>query len=164
MDTLFGAEGRHPASVIKLELASWQAPEEFAELLQALAVVHNRLLVLRKCRSDIKKGHLLHPSLYLAADELLLIKNFPADGRPFEFYAYPAIARTIASFLAEVAAAAPGPVAFKTLIGLFHDELELLTKRRYAEEQIRRLLKLDVLGPALRGARVELEESPEEDA
>ncbi len=164
METLFGAKGRYPASVIKLELKSWQAPLDFAEFLQALAVVHNRILVLRKCRGVVKKGQLLHPALYLPADELLIIKNFPADGRPFEFYAYPTIARTVASFLKEVAAAAPGDVPYKTLISLFKDELETLTKRRYREDQIRRLLKLDALKEALGGARVSLEESPEEAA
>lgn len=162
METLFGAEGRSPASVIKLELASWQAPAEFAELLQALAVVHNRLLVLRKCKGETKKGQLLHPALYLPADELLLVKEFPADGRPFEFYAYPAIARTLATFLEQLAAAAPAALPFKTLITLFRDELELLTRRRYREDQIRRLFKLDVLQTALAGARVALEESAEE--
>jgi hypothetical protein len=164
VETLFGAEGRYPASTVRLELASWQTPEDFAELLKALAVVHNRILILRKCKADTKKGQLLHPALYLPADELLVIKNFPADGRPFEFYAYPAIARTLASFLQEVAAAAPRGVPFKTLISLFRDELELLTKRRYAEDRIRRLLKLDVLQEGLVGARVSLEESAEESA
>lgn len=164
METLFGAKGRYPASVIKLELKSWQAPLDFAEFLQALAVVHNRILVLRKCRGVVKKGQLLHPALYLPADELLIIKNFPADGQPFEFYAYPTIARTVASFLNEVAAAAPGDVPYKTLISLFKDELETLTKRRYREDQIRRLLKLDALKEALGGARVSLEESAEEAA
>jgi hypothetical protein len=164
VETLFGAKGRYPASVIKLELKSWQAPLDFAEFLQALAVVHNRILVLRKCRGVVKKGQLLHPALYLPADELLIIKNFPADGQPFEFYAYPTIARTVASFLNEVAAAAPGDVPYKTLISLFKDELETLTKRRYREDQIRRLLKLDALKEALGGARVSLEESAEEAA
>jgi hypothetical protein len=147
---------------VKLEMASWRTPEDFAELLKALAVLHNRLLILRKCKADTKKGQLLHPALYLPADELLVIKDFPADGRPFEFYAYPAIARTMAAFLKEVAAAAPGNVPFKTLIALFRDELELLTKRRYGEDRIRRLLKLDVLREGLVGARVSLEESAEE--
>lgn len=162
METLFGAKGRYPASVIKLELASWQAPVDFAELLQALAVVHNRILVLRKCKGVVKKGHLLHPALYLPADELLIVKSFPADGQPFEFYAYPTIARTVATFLQEVAAAAPGDVPYKTLITLFKDELEILAKRRYREDQIRRLLKLDVLKEGLTNASVSLEESPEE--
>ncbi len=161
METLFGATGRYPASVIKLELASWEAPVEFAELLQALAVVHNRILVLRKCKGVVKKGQLLHPALYLPADELLIIKSFPADGRPFEFYAYPTIARTVASFLREVSAAAPADVPFKTLITLFKNELEILKKRRYREDQIRRLLKLDVLKEGLTGARVSLDESAE---
>jgi len=96
VETLFGAEGRYPASTVKLELASWRTPEDFAELLMALAVLHNRILILRKCKTDTRKGQLLHPALYLPADELLVIKNFPADGQPFEFYAYPAIARTVA--------------------------------------------------------------------
>jgi hypothetical protein len=164
VETLFGAEGRYPASVIKLELASWDAPIEFAELLQALAVLHNRVLVLRKCKGVVKKGQLLHPALYLPADELLIIKSFPADGRPFEFYAYPTIARTVATFLAEVAASSPANVPFKTLISLFKDELEILKKRRYREDQIRRLLKLDVLREGLKGARVSLEEPAEETA
>jgi hypothetical protein len=164
VETLFGATGRYPASVIKLELASWEAPVEFAELLQALAVVHNRILVLRKCKGVVKKGQLLHPALYLPADELLIIKSFPADGRPFEFYAYPTIARTVASFLQEVAAAAPADIPFKTLISLFKDELEILKKRRYREDQIRRLLKLDVLREGLNGARVSWEEAAEETA
>lgn len=158
---MFGAKGRYPASVIKLELASWQTPVDFAELLMALAVVHNRILVLRKCKGVVKKGHLLHPALYLPADELLIIKNFPGEGRPLEFYAYPTIARTVASFLQEVAAAAPADVPYKTLITLFKDELEVLKKRRYREDQIRRLLKLDVLKEGLTGARVSREEAVE---
>jgi hypothetical protein len=153
VETLFGAEGRYPASTVKLELASWRTPEDFAELLKALAVLHNRILILRKCKTDTRTGQLLHPALYL-----------PADGRPFEFYAYPAIARTVTTFLQEVAAAAPADVPFKTLISLFKDELELLTKRRYSEDRIRRLLKLDVLREGLVGARVSLEESAEERA
>jgi len=164
VETLFEAEGRYPASTVKLELASWRAPEDFAELIKALAVLHNRILILRKCKADTRKGQLLHPALYLPADELLEIKNFPADGQPFEFFAYPAIARTVASFLGEVAAAAPSDVPFKTLISLFKDELEFLTKRRYSEDRIRRLLKLDVLKESLVGARVSLEESAEESA
>jgi len=161
VETLFGAKGRCPASVIKLELASWRAPVDFAELLQALAVVHNRILVLRKCKGVVKKGQLLHPAPYLPPDELLIVKSFPADGRPFEFYAYPTIARTVATFLREVAAAAPADVPFKTLITLFKDELEILAKRRYREDQIRRLLKLDVLKERLTNARVSLEEAEE---
>ncbi len=160
METLFERTGGQPASIISVELASWQAPVPFSEVLYALAVLHNRLLALRKYKGDVKKGQLLHPAAYLAADERLAVRSYPSDGRPLELLAYPAVARTLAAFLHEVAAAAPAEVSYTALITLFKNELELLAKRHYREEQVRRLLKLDVLGAALGGARVTLDESP----
>jgi len=158
LETLFESARGRPTAVIKIELADWRTPVAFAELTAALAVLHNRLLSLRKFKDAIRKGQLLHPAAYLAADEVWTVKNFPDDGRPYECYAYPAVARTLAAFLGEVAAAAPGAVPLRSLIAHFKDELEILKKRRYDEAHIRRLLKLDVLGPALVGARVRVEE------
>ncbi len=161
-ETLFEKTGRYPASVIRVELGAWRAPVFFGELLYALAVLHNRLLSLRKYKEAATRGQILHPASYLAADEQLTVKNYPADGAPLECYAYPAVARTLAAFLAELAAAPPGEeVPFRTLIALFKNEIEVLKKRRYHEDDIRRLLKIDALAAALAGARVSLEESEE---
>jgi hypothetical protein len=156
METLFDSRDGCPAAVVEISLESWRHPVAFAEFLYALAVLHNRLLSLRKYKAAITRGQLLHPAAYLADDERLAVAALPADGRPLEVLAYPAVARTLAAFLTEVAAAAPAEVPYKTLILLFKDELEILAKKRMKEEAIRRLLKLDALAPALAGARVAL--------
>ena len=160
-ESLFDQRDHHPTSVIALRLApdAWREPARFAELLTAFALLHNRVLVLRRYKEHIRKGQLLHPALYLADDEKLAVKSFPADGQPCELYAYPAVARTVAELVAEVARAAPAEVPFRTLISLFKDELEILTRRHYREEEARRLFKLNVLGESLAGATVSLAES-----
>jgi hypothetical protein len=151
-ESLFGA-GDHPQSVIRVELDGWRAPGRFAETLAALALLHNRILTLRRYKDAIRKGQLLHPASYLAEDEQLVVKSFPGAGKPLELFAYPAVARTFAEAVNAAAAAAPGDVPLPTLIVLLKDELETLGRRHYREDEIRRLLKLDALRDGLAGAR-----------
>lgn len=161
MESLFSHGEHHPTSIISLELAAatWREPARFAEILTALAILHNRILTLRRYKEAVKKGQFLHPAGYLAGDEKLGIKAYPGDDHPCELYAFPAVARTLADFINEIAAAAPGPIPYRTLITLFKDELEILTRRHYHEDETRRLFKLDVLGPALAGARASVAEN-----
>ena len=161
MESLFSHGEHHPTSVITLEFApsAWREPARFAETLTALAILHNRLLALRRYKEAIKPGQLLHPAGYLAGDEKLGMKAYPGEDRPCELYAFPAVARTLADLINEIAAAAPHSVPYRTLITLFKDELEILTRRHYHEDEARRIFKLDVLGPALAGARASLAEN-----
>ena len=157
MDSLFSPDD-HPQSVIRLKLGSWRAAAHFAETLAALTLLHNRILTLRRYKDGIRKGQLLHPALYLPAEEQLAVKNFPDDDKPFSFYVYPVVARTFAELLNAAAAAAPGDVPLPRLIVLLKNELETLGRRHYHEDEIRRLLKLDVLREALAGAQAEIED------
>lgn len=160
MQTLFDQGEDTPTGVVALHLTSWREPSRFAEILQSLAVLHNRILVLKKYRDAVTKNQLLHPATALPPEDMLEVRQFPQDGRPLEFYAYPAIARTLCSLLGEVAAAAPREVPFPSLIVLFKDELELLLRRRFREDDIRRLLKLDELREYLVGATVSYRVGP----
>jgi len=150
-----------PTSVIRLEFPAelWREPVPFGNVLANVAVLHNRVLALRRFKEGITPGQLLHPATYLAPDERLTVKSFPAADRPCELYAFPAVARTVAELLREVAAATPAPVRFRVLISLFKNELELLARRRYREDDVRRLFKLAEIGAAFAGVRVALDES-----
>ena len=161
MEALPFAGGDHPTSVIRLEFPAelWREPVHFGDVLASVAVLHNRVLALRRFKEGITPGQLLHPVTYLAPDERLTVKSFLAEGQPCELYAFPAVARTVAELLREVAAATPGPVPFRVLISLFKNELELLTRRRYREDDVRRLFKLAEIGAAFARVRVALDES-----
>lgn len=144
---------------MKIKLANWRDAQSFAAAAAAVAILHNRLLALKKFKDGITKGQILHPGPYLAAEERWAVRRYPDDGAGYEGAAHPAVAKTLTAFLKEIVAAAPNQVPFRSLITLFKDEIEILKKRHYNEDEIRRLLKLDVLTLALVGATVQLEDS-----